>query len=92
MLVGILLLIVELDQNREMMRAQVRHDVASQTIDEIRAVATDAVLADILVRMNSAYDQVLEMSKRHNTDLRTGAFILAIDRVVRTLSLRGFYP
>ena len=42
--------------------------------------------------MTESYDNVSEMARKHGTDLRTGAYILAIDRVVRTLMLRGIYP
>ena len=49
-LIGIFLLIVELQQNREMMRAQTRADIAAMTIDHFHVVATDLELADILRR------------------------------------------
>ena len=66
-LVGIILLIMELDQNREMMRAQVRHDIASQTIDELRALASDAVLTNIIIRQNSGE----ELSEAEELQART---------------------
>ncbi|MBN2804218.1 MAG: Glu/Leu/Phe/Val dehydrogenase [Deltaproteobacteria bacterium] len=43
-------------------------------------------------RMTKAYDGVFVNAKKYKTDLRTGAFIMAIDRVVKTLTLKGFYP
>lgn len=42
--------------------------------------------------MRESYGSVVEMARNHTTDLRTGAYILAIDRVVRALTLRGIYP
>ena len=49
-LIGIFLLIVELQQNREMMRAQTRTDVAAMSIDRLQAIASDQGLADIVRR------------------------------------------
>ena len=49
-LVGIFLLIVELGQNREMMRAQTRSDIAATTIEHYDTIATDHDLADIMRR------------------------------------------
>lgn len=42
--------------------------------------------------MTESYDGVFEMARAHGTNLRTGSYILAIDRVVRALTLRGIYP
>ncbi len=42
--------------------------------------------------MTESYDSVVDMARRYNTDLRTGAYVLAIERVVRALNLRGIYP
>ncbi len=41
--------------------------------------------------MNQAFDRVYEMSQRHNVPLRLASYILAIDKVARTLRLRGIY-
>ena len=49
-LIGIFLLIVELQQNREMMRAQTRTDIAAMSIDRLQAIASDQGLADIVRR------------------------------------------
>jgi glutamate dehydrogenase (NAD(P)+) len=43
-------------------------------------------------RITESYDSVIETARKYKTDLRTGAYILAIDRVVRALTLRGVYP
>ena len=49
-LIGIFLLIVELQQNREMMRAQTRADIAAMSIDRLQVIASDQGLADIVRR------------------------------------------
>ena len=52
-LVGLMLLIVELDQNRDMMRAQTRHELAMGIVDLLQVPASDAQLADILYRAHA---------------------------------------
>jgi glutamate dehydrogenase/leucine dehydrogenase len=42
--------------------------------------------------INTAFNQVHETAKRHNTDMRTGAYILAVGRVVEATSVRGIFP
>jgi glutamate dehydrogenase (NAD(P)+) len=41
--------------------------------------------------MEDAFDAVYETADRYNVTLRIGAYILAIDKVARTLKLRGIY-
>ncbi len=41
--------------------------------------------------MIGAFDRVYENSKRHNVPLRLSSYILAIDKVAKTLRLRGIY-
>jgi glutamate dehydrogenase/leucine dehydrogenase len=41
--------------------------------------------------MDSAFDTVLETSLKYKTSMRTGAFIVAIQRVTRAAELRGLY-
>jgi glutamate dehydrogenase/leucine dehydrogenase len=41
--------------------------------------------------MEDAFDAVYETAERYNVTLRIGAYILAIDKVARTLKLRGIY-
>ena len=53
-LVGIILLIFELDQNREMMRAQTRHDLSVQIVDLLSQGATDIQLASLLRRADAS--------------------------------------
>ena len=52
-LVGILLLILELDQNRELMRAQTRNEISVGIIDLLSQVATDPQLANLIRRGDS---------------------------------------
>jgi hypothetical protein len=49
-LVGIALLIYELNQNRELMRAQVRHDLSAGLVEILGWVATDPQMASIVRR------------------------------------------
>ena len=49
-LAGILLLVYELNQNRDMMRAQTRHDIASEFVGLMTAVAENAELANLVRR------------------------------------------
>ena len=39
-----------------------------------------------------AYEDVAETARRHDTDLRTGALILAVGRVEEATRLRGLFP
>ncbi|MGI9249357.1 MAG: hypothetical protein ACR2QI_10100 [Woeseiaceae bacterium] len=52
-LIGIILLIVELDQNRDMMRAQTRHELAMGIVDLLQIPASNEQLADLMYRANS---------------------------------------
>jgi glutamate dehydrogenase (NAD(P)+) len=42
--------------------------------------------------MGDAFHKVHEMAKRYGTDMRTGAYILAIDRVAEATRVRGIFP
>ena len=46
-LIGIILVIVELDQNREMVRAQTRNDISQQLANRLLTVASDSQLASV---------------------------------------------
>ena len=52
-LVSLLLLIAELNQNRDMMRAQIRHDLAMGIVDLRQTPAENQQLANVLFRGNS---------------------------------------
>ena len=49
---GILLLVFELSQNREMMRAQTRNELSRGLTDVLSLSANNPLLADVLVRAN----------------------------------------
>ena len=49
-LVGLLLLIAELKQNQDMMRAQIRHELAVEIVNLQQTLASNAQLADVLYR------------------------------------------
>ena len=55
-LVGIILLVVELNQNRDMMRAQTRNEIARATQELLTSWATSPELADVVVRANRNED------------------------------------
>jgi glutamate dehydrogenase (NAD(P)+) len=42
--------------------------------------------------MRTAFTSVYETAQRYNTDMRTGAYILAVDRVAEATSVRGIFP
>jgi len=42
--------------------------------------------------IGTAFNTVHDTAKRHNTDLRTGAYILAVSRVAEATSVRGIFP
>jgi len=49
-LIGIILLVIELDQNRDMMRAQIRNELARGITDILPSVIHNREFADTLVR------------------------------------------
>ncbi|HZN09880.1 MAG TPA: Glu/Leu/Phe/Val dehydrogenase [Pyrinomonadaceae bacterium] len=42
--------------------------------------------------MKTAFDSVHETAERYNTDMRTGAYILAVARVAEATRVRGIFP
>lgn len=42
--------------------------------------------------IHTAFESVHEMTKRYDTDMRTGAYILAVGRVAEATSVRGIFP
>jgi glutamate dehydrogenase (NAD(P)+) len=42
--------------------------------------------------MRTAFNSVYETAERYNTDMRTGAYILAVDRVAEATRVRGIFP
>jgi glutamate dehydrogenase/leucine dehydrogenase len=49
----------------------------------------NARLEKIMVR---AFDDVYKIAQKHRVDMRTGAYMLAIDRVAKALEMRGIWP
>jgi hypothetical protein len=70
-LAGIILLIVELDQNRDMMRAQTRHELAMGIVDLLQVPASNEQLADVMYRANSGED--ITPRELYQFHLRTNA-------------------
>jgi glutamate dehydrogenase/leucine dehydrogenase len=52
----------------------------------------DMVRTQLERTVRRAYDDVAETARRHDTDLRTGALILAVGRVEEATRLRGLFP
>jgi glutamate dehydrogenase (NAD(P)+) len=42
--------------------------------------------------MRAAFSSVYSTAQRYQTDLRTGAYILAVDRVAEATRVRGIFP
>jgi glutamate dehydrogenase (NAD(P)+) len=42
--------------------------------------------------MNRSFDEVLARARAHGTDMRAGAYVLAVSRVAEATRLRGLYP
>lgn len=42
--------------------------------------------------MDQAFDQVYERSQKEDVNMRTGAYMLAVDRLSEAIDLRGLYP
>jgi len=68
---GLLLLIAELAQNRDMMRAQVRHELAMGIVDLLQTPANNEQLADVLLRGLSG--ETLTPTELFQFELRTNA-------------------
>lgn len=72
-LIGLLLLIVELAQNRDMMRAQIRHELAMGIVDLLQTPANNDHLADVLFRGISGEE--LTPNELYQFELRTNALL-----------------
>jgi glutamate dehydrogenase (NAD(P)+) len=42
--------------------------------------------------MRTAFNSVYETARQYDTDMRTGAYILAVDRVAEATRVRGIFP
>jgi hypothetical protein len=70
-LAGIILLIVELDQNREMMRAQTRHELAMGIVDLLQVPASNEQLANVMYRAHTGEE--LSPTELFQFQMRTNA-------------------
>jgi len=52
----------------------------------------DDVRNKLAKMMRAAFAEVANTKEKYNTDLRTAAYIVAIDRVAKAVKLRGIYP
>lgn len=73
-LLGIILLVFELTQNRDMMRAQIRHELAMGIVDLLQTPANNEQLAHVLFRAKSGEEltptEVLQFELRTNALFR----------------------
>jgi len=73
-ILGLLLVILQLQQNRTLMRAQVRHELASTIVDLLNSSANNNQLADVLRRgalgEQLTEDEQLQFQMRWNAILR----------------------
>ena len=70
-LIGLVLLILELDQNRELMRAQTRHELSMGIADLLQTPAENDQLADLLFRAQTGAG--LTPTELYRFQLRTNA-------------------
>lgn len=66
-LVGILLLVYELDLNRQMMQAQTRHEVAQGIVEQLRELTSNRELSDLEYRGRCGTLESLEDFRRFFT-------------------------
>jgi glutamate dehydrogenase (NAD(P)+) len=57
--------------------------------DHWSEVVVNEKLRAIMVK---AFSETLEIAQRDNVDMRTAAYLLAVDRVANAMSMRGLYP
>ena len=57
--------------------------------DHWSEVVVNEKLRGIMVK---AFSETLEISQREHCDMRTAAYLLAVDRVANAMSMRGLYP
>jgi hypothetical protein len=55
--------VYELTQNRQMMRAQTRHDLAQGIVGQINILATDGELAELVAKVESGAEDVTEVER-----------------------------
>ena len=57
--------------------------------DHWSEAVVNAKLKEIMVR---AFDETLDLATRNDADMRTGAYLLAVQRVADATEIRGLYP
>jgi glutamate dehydrogenase/leucine dehydrogenase len=57
--------------------------------DHWSEVVVNEKLREIMVK---AFSETLEIAQRERCDMRTAAYLLAVDRVANAMSMRGLYP
>lgn len=72
-LIGIVLVVVELDQNRDMTRAQTRHEIAMGIVDLLQTPATNPQLADVMYRAENGFE--LTPEEQFQFVMRTNALL-----------------
>jgi len=70
---GLALLVMELQQSREMMRAQTRHEIAAGIVDLLLVPAADGDLADLMYRAETGGE--LTPEERFRFNMRTNALL-----------------
>lgn len=66
------------------------HEFAEKSAAQPMAAAE--INAGFEATIRRAFGEVLEMSRKHHTHMRTGAYILAVSRVAEATALRGLFP
>ena len=72
-LIGLLLIVVQLQQNRDLMRAQIRHDLSMGIVELLNTPAANSQLASVLRRGASGED--LTPDERFQFELRSNALL-----------------
>ncbi|MGB5353618.1 MAG: hypothetical protein WBN32_08420 [Woeseia sp.] len=72
-LAGLLLLVLELNQNREMMRAQTRHEMAMAIVELLLVPASNEQLADLMYRAETGGE--ITATERFQFNMRTNALL-----------------
>ena len=57
--------------------------------DHWSEIVVNEKLREIMVK---AFSETLEIATRENCDMRTAAYLLAVDRVANAMAMRGLYP
>jgi hypothetical protein len=70
---GIVLVILQLNQNERMIRAQTRHDIAMGIVEQLTQTASNAELVDVSTRSNAGEE--LTPAEQFRFQLRTGALL-----------------